>query len=297
MMPARGPPSVLWVVVVTTSAPARPGSGAGPAATSPAKCAMSTISIAPTSSAISRKRGEVELARVGGPAGDDQLRSALARHARDRVHVDQARLGVDLVGRDVVEAAREVDLHAVREVAAVGEREAHDRVPGLQQRVVDRRVRLRARVRLDVGVLGAEELLRAVDRQLLGHVDPLAAAVVAPAGVALGVLVGQHRALAFEHRRRNEVLGGDHLERRLLALELPAQRPRRPRGRPRQAAGRRVVSELGHGALLRGCGFMPRRTADNAAAAPRWLPPPVAPVTARRQAISAPAATFTVARR
>ena len=86
--------------------------------------------------------------------------------------------------------------------------------------MVDGVVGLRARVRLDVGVLGAEQLLGAVDRELLGDVDELAAAVVALARVALGVLVGEHRALAVEHRLRHEVLRRDHLERRLLAVEL-----------------------------------------------------------------------------
>ena len=56
--PPRGPPSVLWVVVVTTSAPCATGFGCRPAATRPAKWAMSTISSAPTSSAISRKRAK-----------------------------------------------------------------------------------------------------------------------------------------------------------------------------------------------------------------------------------------------
>ena len=56
-----------------------------------------------------------------------------------------------------------------------------DRVAGLEQRHVDGVVGLGAGVRLDVGVLGAEQLLGAVDRQLLGDVDLLAAAVVAAA--------------------------------------------------------------------------------------------------------------------
>src|SRR5437773_1609143 len=51
-----------------------------------------------------------------------------------------------------------------------------DRVAGLDQRVVRGGVRLGARVRLHVGVIGAEQLLGTVDRQLLGHVDVLAAA-------------------------------------------------------------------------------------------------------------------------
>ena len=105
----------------------------------------------------------------------------------------------------------------------MGERESHDPLPGLEQRVVDGGVRLRPGVRLRVHVLRTEERLGAVDRELLADVHPLAAAVVAPAGVALGVLVGEHRALAFEHRERHEVLRGDHLERALLAVKLAAQ--------------------------------------------------------------------------
>ena len=51
--PARGPASVLWLVEVTKSQ-CGTGLGCSPAATSPEKCAMSHISSAPTSSAISR---------------------------------------------------------------------------------------------------------------------------------------------------------------------------------------------------------------------------------------------------
>ena len=61
------------------------------------------------------------------------------------------------------------------------ERHPEERVARFQQRHVDGVVGLGAGVRLDVGVLGAEQLLGAVDRQLLGDVDLLAAAVVAAA--------------------------------------------------------------------------------------------------------------------
>ena len=47
IMPLRGPQRVLWIVVVTTSASGT-GLGCSPAATRPAKWAMSTISLAPT---------------------------------------------------------------------------------------------------------------------------------------------------------------------------------------------------------------------------------------------------------
>ena len=98
--------------------------------------------------------------------------------------------------------------------------EREDRVAGLQDREVDGHVRLRPGVRLDVRVLGAEERLRAVDRELLDLVDDLAAAVVAAARIALGVLVRRHAADGLEHRRPREVLGRDELDLAALALEL-----------------------------------------------------------------------------
>src|SRR2546423_596863 len=73
------------------------------------------------------------------------------------------------------------------------ELEREDRVARLRRGGGDGHVRLRARVRLDVGVLGPEELLGPVDRELLDLVDALAAAVVPPARVALRVLVRRRR--------------------------------------------------------------------------------------------------------
>jgi hypothetical protein len=167
---------------------------------------------------------EVELAGVGRPAGQNHLRAAPMRELLDLVHVDQARLPVDVVRDDVVQPPREVELHPVREVAAVRQLEPHHRVARRQQRHVGRRVRLRSGVRLHVGVVGAEQLAGPVDRELLDDVDALAAAVIALPRIALGVLVGEHGSLGLEDGRRNEVFGGDHLERALLALELPRNR-------------------------------------------------------------------------
>ena len=79
-------------------------------------------------------------------------------------------------------------------------------------------------MRLHVGVFRAEQLGEAVDGELLDDVDVFAAAVVAPAWVALGVLVGQHRTLRLHHRERREVLARDHLQGVLLARQLGGDR-------------------------------------------------------------------------
>ena len=111
------------------------------------------------------------------------------------------------------------------QVAAVGEVHAHDPVARLEDAEVGGHVGLRARVRLDVDVLGArEEGERTLLGEPLGDVDELAAAVVALAGQALGVLVGQPRALRFHHGRGHVVLAGDQLDLVVLAAALADHR-------------------------------------------------------------------------
>jgi hypothetical protein len=106
----------------------------------------------------------------------------------------------------------------VREMPAVREVHPEDRIARLQQREVHGHVRLRARVRLHVGVFGAEQLLGAADRQRFGDVDELAAAVVAFARISFGVLVRQDRAGCFEHGLADEVLGRDQFQAAVLPM-------------------------------------------------------------------------------
>ena len=99
-----------------------------------------------------------------------------------------------------------------------------NRVARIDQREIGGGICLRAGVRLHVRVRGAEEFLRAIDRELLGDVDILASAVVALARIAFGVLVGQHRALRFQHARTCIVLGSDELDMFFLTATLGVER-------------------------------------------------------------------------
>ena len=160
------------------------------------------------------------LARVRARAGDDQLRLVLAGQRGDLIEVEPVRVARHAVADEMVQHAADVQLHAVREVAAVGQVEAEHGVARLQRGEIDRRVGLRAAVRLHVGELGAEQLLGAVDRELLDDVDELAAAVVAAARIPLGVLVREHAAGGLHHGRARVVLAGDHLQAVGLALDF-----------------------------------------------------------------------------
>jgi len=163
---------------------------------------------------------EIDDARIGRTAGNDQARLMLQRQATHVVIIDQVRIGGHAILDGLEPLAGLVDRGAVGQMAAGGERHAHDRIAWLQQRLEHGLVRLRARVGLHVRKLAVEQALGALDRQRLGHVDIFAAAVVALARVAFGILVGQDGTLGLEHRARNDVLRRDQFDLVTLATQL-----------------------------------------------------------------------------
>ena len=171
---------------------------------------------------MARMRGKSNWRGIGAAAADDDFGLLAEGGGFEFVVVDGLGVAADLVADDAVELAGEVELVAVGEVAAVREVEAEDGVAGGEQRHVGGGVGLRAGVRLHVDVLGAEELFGAVAGQVLDDVGELASAVVALAGVAFGVFVGEDGAGGLEHGAADEVLGGDHLQAFVLAQDLVA---------------------------------------------------------------------------
>ena len=110
------------------------------------------------------KTREVEQARIGRKASDDELRLDLECLRFESVVVDLAVIGTDAVLRGVEDLAREVHLRAVRKVTAMIETHTEDGITRLEHGEIDGRVGLRTGVRLHVGVVGAEELLGSIDR-------------------------------------------------------------------------------------------------------------------------------------
>ena len=128
---------------------------------------------------------------------------------------------------------------------------------GLHQRHEHGLIGLRAGIRLDVGEAAGEQLAGALDRQIFRDVDELAAAVIAPAGIAFRVLVGHHRALRLQHRARDDVFRGDQLDLVAQTAELQLDRAGdlgigfgEPGGKERVGADR-LGGGFGHGRTLR----------------------------------------------
>ena len=108
---------------------------------------------------------EVDRPRIGARSHDDHLWLALVRQPFELFVVDPLVVAANAVGDNRIELARKVQRVAVGEVAPMREAHAEDRVARLKQRHVDRHVRLGPGVRLHVGMIGAEQLLGARDRQ------------------------------------------------------------------------------------------------------------------------------------
>ena len=163
---------------------------------------------------------KVDGAGIGRRTGDQQLGADLCDLLGQCGVVDAAILGGDAVGDKVVVLAAHVHGGSVGQVAALGQVHAHDGVADVQQRKVDGQVGLCAGVRLDVGILRAEQLAGAVNGDLLDLIDVLAAAVITVAGVPFRVLVRQHAAHGRHDGGGNDVLAGDQLNVLPLAAQL-----------------------------------------------------------------------------
>ena len=185
--------------------------------------------------------GEVDDARIGRAAGDDDLRLVLLGELLDLIEVDAAVLAAHAILHGIEPFAGHVGRRAMGEMAAGGEAHAEDGVAGLGEAEENGLVGLAAGVRLDVGEAAIEELLRPLNREVLGDVDELAAAIVAAAGIALGIFVGEDRALRFKHGGRNDVLRGDQLDFVVLPVAVRCRWRPRCRGRARRVAAKRTT--------------------------------------------------------
>ena len=161
--------------------------------------------------------GEVPETRIGAAAADDGLGLFAHGDGFKLVVVDELGVAADLVKGGAIELAAEAEPVAVGKVAAVSEVEAENGVARLQDRGIGRGVGLGAGVGLHVDVVAAEDLFGAVAGQILNDVSVLAAAVVATAGVALGIFVGEDGTGRLQHCFGDEVLAGNHLQPLVLA--------------------------------------------------------------------------------
>lgn len=102
----------------------------------------------------------------------------------------------------------------------MAEIKSHELVAGIEASKEDGGIGLCAGVRLHVGILGAEQLADALDGQVLALVDNLATAIIAFAGIALGVLVRHVGTHGLHDLIADKVFGGNQFDAFQLTLML-----------------------------------------------------------------------------
>ncbi len=109
-------------------------------------------------------------------------------------------------------------------MTAVREIHRQNLVARFEHGKINGHVSLRSAVRLHVDVFAAEKPLGAIDRQLLGCVHVLTAAIPTFPWITFRVFVGQHAALSFHHRAAGEIFRGDQLDVLALAFLFRSNR-------------------------------------------------------------------------
>ena len=163
---------------------------------------------------------EVDDARIRRRTADDEGRMQLIGHTLELVIVNALGLGIQRIRMEVVDKPREVHRRAMGQVPALLKRHAEHGVARLDKGLIRCGIRGGTGMRLDIGILATENLLRALASELLDDVDLLAAAVVALARISFGILIGKDATNCLHHGRRGEILGCDELDAVALAREL-----------------------------------------------------------------------------
>src|SRR5271157_1142458 len=183
---------------------------------------------------------EIDESGIGAAAANDELRPLALGDALQIVVVDGLGFLGYAVGNDLVGLAGKVQRMSVTEVTAVREIQAEYRVSRLDDRGIGGHVGGRSRMWLHVGVLRPKQLLGAIARQVLDHIGEFASAVIALAGIAFGVLVGEDRACRFKHGFAHKVFRGDQLQAFVLAPLFVFDRQRNVRINFRQRSLHRI---------------------------------------------------------
>src|SRR5688572_27869193 len=113
---------------------------------------------------------------------------------------------------------------SAREMPAVREVDTEDRDAMLEGGHQHCHVRLRARVRLYVRMLGSKELLDTIDRGLLDDICKLTSTVITLPRIALGVLVREYRPHRLQDGLGDDILRCNELEAVCLSTNLVVDR-------------------------------------------------------------------------
>ena len=153
---------------------------------------------------------EIDRASVCAGSCHDQLRTAFFCDLQHLIIIDHAII-VHAV-RDHMEIfSGHIDRRTMRQMSAVIQIHAHVGISRFKHCEKYCHICLRARVRLDIGILTAEELFRALPRKILHNIHALASAVISLPRIPFCVFVRQRASHRSHDSLAHPVLRCDQL--------------------------------------------------------------------------------------
>ena len=139
-----------------------------------------------------RKACKIQLARIGTKARQDDLRLMFLRHPLQLIVVNLTCSHIlHLVTDEIILAGTMRHGRTMRQVATMTQIHREDGIAWLAPCKIHCFIRLSATVRLDISMVSPEELLGAVNRQLLYLVGILLPPIIAPARVTLAIFISK----------------------------------------------------------------------------------------------------------
>ena len=160
--------------------------------------------------------GKIQLAGIGGVAGDQDLGLVLQGQAADLVIVQQAGRRIQAVVHGIEPLAGDAGLGTVGQVTTVAQVQTQDGVAGLGKGQVNGQIGWTAGIGLNVGMFGAKQLLGPFDSDELHRVTVHLALVKTGTGIAFGIFVLENGTASLQHGLGGVVFAGDQADSGLL---------------------------------------------------------------------------------
>ena len=167
--------------------------------------------------------GKIDDARIGRTARNDEFRLMLFCQSLNLVKINAMVIAAHTILHGIKPFAGLVWSRTMGQVSAGGEAHAQDRITGFDERLKHRLIGLRPGIGLHIGIGAIVKFTNTLDGKLFGHINMFATAIITPTGIALGIFIGQHRALHLHHRLGNNIFRGNQLNLVFLARQFAAQ--------------------------------------------------------------------------
>ncbi|MNC22806.1 hypothetical protein D3C75_708130 [compost metagenome] len=170
------------------------------------------------------KRFKVNSARVCTCTGNNQFRTVFEGGFAHFIIINQECIFLHAISYEVIQQSGGIYRTSVRQMTAVSEIHAEHSVTGIQCGQINCHIGLSTGMRLDIGMISAEQLLGTVTGKVLYDIDIFTAAIVAFARITFSIFIRKNRTHRFHYSFTDDILRSNKLNVGTLTVQLQSHR-------------------------------------------------------------------------